>query len=369
MPAWERDLREKLKTPVTVEFRETGLAEACETLGKLAGVKIYMDPALAAQGMPITLPKCTMTAESVLKWIARFARGRYVFRDWVVLIVRLPPPGKLQTCYYDISDLLRPLSSPQGKEREESIDEAAGQGWCRYIRAVIAPGTWDEVAASEVTCQIFFRNGRLVVVNLEAVQKEVAALLDALRKMRDRQVHFNARFVAIDRVSLDALKLNLKWQGSGGSSASYAHLSQDELTALLEAVVKKRKGTVISAPRATCYNTQRANFQVLTNYSYIRRFAEDGTEIGNEAEGLVFDVQPFVSPDQKHISLVVEGQLRMRHAAPVLLRLDGVLTLPDAGSVLFAFSPAAPERHGSKDKTALAVVLTPEIVRDFSFEE
>jgi len=50
MPAWERNLHEKLKKPVSVEFREASLAEACETLGKLAGVPIRVAPAGGAAG-------------------------------------------------------------------------------------------------------------------------------------------------------------------------------------------------------------------------------------------------------------------------------------------------------------------------------
>ncbi|NQT89441.1 hypothetical protein HQ560_21915, partial [bacterium] len=68
---------------------------------------------------------------------------------------------------------------------------------------------------------------------------------------------------------------------------------------------------VLQAPRLTCFNTQRANVQVLTNHNYVRRVSTDNEpEIGNIPEGIVFDVQPFVSADRRYITLVLQPQMR-----------------------------------------------------------
>lgn len=81
--------------------------------------------------------------------------------------------------------------------------------------------------------------------------------------------------------------------------------------ALLQAVVKRRKGTILQAPRLTCFNTQRANFQMVTNYNYIRSLNSDGEpEIGNVPDGIIFDVQPFVSSDRRYITVVLQPQMR-----------------------------------------------------------
>ncbi|MFW6163077.1 MAG: hypothetical protein ACODAJ_09930, partial [Planctomycetota bacterium] len=59
------------------------------------------------------------------------------------------------------------------------------------------------------------------------------------------------------------------------------------------------------------FNTQRANFQAVTNFNYVRTVSADNEpEIGNIPDGIVFDVQPFVSADHRYITLVLQPQLR-----------------------------------------------------------
>jgi len=145
-PTWQDKLREKLRKPVTMELRNAALDEACETLSKLADVPILIDPELRDKSRTISLPKMEISTEHALRWICRFNRCSYMLRDAAVLIVRPRPPGKPEKRDYDISDLLRPPSSQAGQMREEDTDRGAREGWCRYIRAVVAPETWDEVS-------------------------------------------------------------------------------------------------------------------------------------------------------------------------------------------------------------------------------
>jgi len=51
--------------------------------------------------------------------------------------------------------------------------------------------------------------------------------------------------------------------------------------------------------------------QVLVNYNYVRRVTtDDEPEIGNVPEGIIFDVQPFVSADRRYITLILQPQMR-----------------------------------------------------------
>jgi general secretion pathway protein D len=98
---------------------------------------------------------------------------------------------------------------------------------------------------------------------------------------------------------------------SGGLGVRYSLLDDNSLVLLLKAVMNESKGTVLEAPRLTCYNTQRANIQVLRNRNYVRRVSSDFTpEIGNIPEGTIFDIQPFVSADRRYITLVCQPQMR-----------------------------------------------------------
>ncbi|MBM4034999.1 MAG: hypothetical protein FJ291_24925 [Planctomycetes bacterium] len=368
LPAWERELRAKLSKPVTVEFREASLAQACETLSKLANVSIRIDPAVAAQGTPIRLAECAMPAESVLRWICRFARARYLLKDGAVVVAPLPSAGKLESQTYDLPSLIAHEPVPEERPREEPLCS----GWCRYVRAAIAPDTWREDlggnCAGERQGMAACAGRRLIVVHTEAVQAEVAKFLDAHRKMKKNiQVHILARFLMIDRGEVEAPKL--QFQPERGGAASYALLREGQTEALLKAIIHKQRGAILSAPRLACYNTQRANFQALTNRGYVPRITpEEPPEIGNEPEGLLLDTQPFVGPDQRQITVILEGELRLPRATTALLRPDAVVSLPDGGSVFLILSPATTGSQTFKDKRLVAILLSAEVVPDI-FEE
>ncbi len=49
----EREIREKLRSPVTVSFQQRPLQQAIDTLMDMVGIAAFIDPAgLAAEGLP-----------------------------------------------------------------------------------------------------------------------------------------------------------------------------------------------------------------------------------------------------------------------------------------------------------------------------
>jgi len=93
-------------------------------------------------------------------------------------------------------------------------------------------------------------------------------------------------------------------QPSEGLILNYYHLANYQVRAILEAVVKRRKGTILDAPRITCFNGQRANIVVTVEESYISNVSEDEQpELGGLTHGVVLEVVPYVSADQKYITL------------------------------------------------------------------
>ena len=259
-----------------------------------------------------------------------------------------------------------------------------GRGWRRYIRAVVAPETWPEAPKLGGAVQDEYRvacaEDRLVVVHTQAVQGEIARLLDAHRKMRNLQVHVFARLMTVDRAVLDGLKLEWLPCGAGkagATAASHAPLAKDKADTFFDAVLRRSRGALLSAPRMTCYDALRVSVQAVINRSYVRTIRSEGEpEIGSVPEGMVVSVQPFIWPDRKSITLIVE---EVRRTLPVWgsaafqavagpPTLDAVVTLPDGGSVLFVLSKATTGRHAFKDRSLVAILLTAETVPDI-FEE
>jgi general secretion pathway protein D len=241
-------------------------------------------------------------------------------------------------------------------ENTPETKDQIGNNWAQFIRSTIA-ADWTDVLqqAAGPNYSISYRNGRIVVVHTPEVHEEIARLLDNFRKARNLQVHIMARFIELDLDYLQSIDVDVlnpddqknldppgpalwgydstttwPWslvgdmdnqdnvgaiEGSvtadGGLNMHYSYLGENELHVLLQAVLKRRRGTLLLAPKLTCFNTQRANFQAVTNYNYVRTISSDNEpEIGNVPDGIIFDVQPFVSSDKRSITLVMQPQLR-----------------------------------------------------------
>jgi len=336
------------------------------------------------------------------------------------------------------------------------------------------PSNKEAVRQQQTPYTIQYRNGRIVVVHTPEVHQQIESLLNDFRKARNLQVHILARFLVVqtdflDRFDLDLVGQNFDittddvalapgtgtpdlygfvtepldmWQtgpnppkrsligyvfndsrvavggegeldATGPLQISWSHVGDNVYNALFSAVLKKRKGTILSAPRLTCFNTQRANFQAVTNFNYIRSINSDGEpEIGNVPDGIIFDVQPFVSTDRRYITLVLQPQQRtLRNRSfqneGFLYALGGIfrqvnlpdtelrsvattVTVPDGGTMLVGGLSTVRERSGDAgvpiinrlpliryllrewteydSRQSLLVLVTAEIVPDI-FEE
>lgn len=360
---WQADLHARLSAPVTIEFRETPLREAVNQLGSVGGINIIIDPDTEIKATTVTVPKATMPLDCLLRWVGRFGGLRYCLRDGAVFLTgrqgMLDGPVHRS---YDVASLLtppsgsRPLNVPgaiePGPRPTEAVEPAQldpgpiGRGWVEFIRTTVAPQTWagagnDRVLQEAQPFTIQYRNGRIVVVHTPEVQQEVEELLNNFRKARNLQVHILARFIEVDKRYLDTLSLNYQYgtgqryenasatssmspatelapmprfddyAPSGGLSLRYARLDDDSCIALLRAAIHEGRGTVLQAPRLTCFNTQRANIQIVRNRNYVRRVSNDFVpEIGNIPSGIIFDVQPFVSADRRYITVILQPQMR-----------------------------------------------------------
>ena len=429
---WELELRAKLANPVSIEFRETPLAQAVEQLAAIGGVNIVLDAGPGVADAPVTIPRGKMPLESMLRWVARFGKLQYCLRDGAILLTgRAGALDEPVTRLYDVASLLSPPTTAEPMDGVGPIEpgprpwqvveatppdpEPIGRGWVEFIKATVAPDTWDQgnalQAATPYTVQ--YRNGRIVVVHVPEVQQQVEQLLNDFRRARTLQVHMLGRFITIEKRFLDSLSLSFSYDNdptltlplapgveakkvtsvlepvtqvpsltqfdnygpTGGLVMRYSILDDSSLVLLLRAVMHEGKGTVLEAPRLTCYNTQRANIQVLRNRNYVRRVSSDFTpEIGNIPEGTIFDIQPFVSADRRYITLVCQPQMRtflsfatftygvqtvqvsdtdtldltmtIQLPTPVLRSVGTTVTVPNGGTIMMGGFTIVEERSG-----------------------
>jgi type II secretory pathway component GspD/PulD (secretin)/tetratricopeptide (TPR) repeat protein len=98
---------------------------------------------------------------------------------------------------------------------------------------------------------------------------------------------------------------------AGGLSLQYTLLDDAEINIVFHAVAKSKRATLLTAPKLTAFNTQRANITVVNQISYVKDYDVEVAQAAGIADpimgviqdGLVLDVRPTVSNDRKYITL------------------------------------------------------------------
>lgn len=92
-------------------------------------------------------------------------------------------------------------------------------------------------------------------------------------------------------------------------------LDEAQATSLLRQIEEQEQVQVLSAPRLSTFDGQRANISILNQISYVQDYeVEVGATttvsdpvVGVVQEGLVLDLRPVLSQDQKVITIELEG--------------------------------------------------------------
>ena len=367
----EKEIMAKLVAKkVNIHFKNQSFASAIEYIRAASDVNILIDPSVLPTTTPITdFPVVNMKLRNVLDWLVRFQKLDYRIRDGAIFISnREGLAEKYVSMIHDIADLTVTIKDFSGRDinnvllRSDDSDfvrmgiektgedtgeldrDKRGAEWARFIRENVRPSTWAaENAVGQNT--IAYRNGKLVVTHTPEVQEQIRELLSSFRKARAIQVAILARFVEISENFLQDLGVNwtglgagggigfLKREdgspsvvgsvendaevglgtaflGTGGLTMDIGFLNDWAVNILVTAVRKQNRGNILTAPRVTCFNTQRAFLTVSTIRSYVRSYDSDGNpEIGQVNDGIILEVQPFVSADRRYITLELIPQV------------------------------------------------------------
>jgi len=97
---------------------------------------------------------------------------------------------------------------------------------------------------------------------------------------------------------------------SGGLALDLAYLNAFQVRVLLDAVQKQRKGNLLTSPKLTCFNGERANIAVTTQVNYLRNIVQGTPEVGTITDGMVFEVVPYASADRRYITMEILPVMR-----------------------------------------------------------
>lgn len=234
----------------------------------------------------------------------------YVFSDTPLRL------GDRSLRVYDVNDLIVDIPDfrfDHGGEAEE--DERTREQRVRQIaeqvRAHVAPGTWDR---DDV---ISFAEGhRLLIVTSDAKHRLVRDFFDQLRAARRVQVTVEGRFITIGDGSSGQVDEALT--RATGEAEGPVFLNDAQVNSLLRAAQASPKATIVTAPRITLYNGQRAYALVATQQAYVSdltaRQAADGSamydsKIDIADSGIVFEARATASDDRRHVTLYLHPRL------------------------------------------------------------
>jgi general secretion pathway protein D len=239
----------------------------------------------------------------------------------------------------------------EGRTRQEMIDEIT-----QLIRDTVAPESWREAGGNSGSLREL--QGQLIVTQTPENQRQLVNLLEQLRETRAIQVTVEARFLTISRnfledigvdadfvfnirnngrrtwspvaINQDASFTEAPTTGVPGSIASnldlvsapalgmaVTYLDDFQVNLLLRATQASRNSSIVTAPRVTLFNGQRAYVLVATQRAYISDLnAQVGTgvgifdpEISTVQSGVLLDVSATVSADRKYVTMTLRPQL------------------------------------------------------------
>ena len=104
---------------------------------------------------------------------------------------------------------------------------------------------------------------------------------------------------------------------TGGATIGFSFLDDVELNVIFRAVEKSTFANVLTAPRLTIYNNQRANLTLTNQVAYVKDYDVEVAQTAFIADplvdivqdGLVLDVRPTVSHDRKYVTLELRRRL------------------------------------------------------------
>ena len=144
------------------------------------------------------------------------------------------------------------------------------------------------------------------------------------------------------------------WNAYGGLSLDVAFLSRYQVRAIVEAVKKQRNGSVLTQPRVTCFNGQRANIVVATLHNFIQSYDDEGIPaISAVTDGVVLEVKPYVSADQHYVTLeLLPSITELRSFETILISRAVIVGLTGASGTI---PLELPEVHMRSVETTVSV--------------
>ena len=396
--AKEKAIQDRLKEPISVNFKEVPLREAIKVIAIQSGIQVVPDTRALQEAKinmdaPVSGSVDNIKLKNALAILLKPMRLRWVIEGEVLKITTEDRCGRLIKATYKVGDIVSPPPTVVGQEPPKMEAELM-----ELIQSTVAKNTW-EANGGVGTLQYFPAEKKLTVTHCQEVQEEIQLLLATLRTLQDLTVNVEVRLVnassdtaeslrkelAQDGDRLEAFRLSMRdsnaalsWVNRFGparesiplraSIGSPLYFSADEAGVQHFLEIARTSGTVLSAPKINVYNGQRLAMNCLQKQIAVTEFrvpvnepaiaSVRHSEIRNETStissatkekatsGWRYDVQPIVSPDRRSVRL----NLCFEHfvnadAIEHTTKAAATFTVPDQRTVVWHLGAAANGQH------------------------
>jgi type II secretory pathway component GspD/PulD (secretin) len=189
------------------------------------------------------------------------------------------------------------------------------------LQETVDAGHWQQ-NSKNTSNQMREVSGQLIVTATPQTHKEISALLDQLREIRAVQITLEMRFVSVDLQQLPkplAALLRQTFEQNKWNEAKSAYLTDEQTNELIRQEEKLKDSSLITAPRITLFNGQRAYVEVGTGRAYVAGFTLVKPQTGERrfepyvqtvSSGVIINASATASADRKFITVTVNPTLR-----------------------------------------------------------
>ena len=217
---------------------------------------------------------------------------------------------------YDIRDLLvvPELDDKRSDEDRKKAVESLTSEITALIMDTVDRDDW--VINGGKVGSIKVLAGQLVITQTTENHAQIASLLDKLREARAVQVSIETQIISCDpEVVAEFLP---KPADRKDGKVHGVFLDEFQVNFLMRATQASRNSSVLTAPRVTTFNGQRATISVGNQHEYVARMVEEKAADGSFAfmpilatvqDGVRLELTATASADRKHVTVTIHPTL------------------------------------------------------------
>jgi type II secretory pathway component GspD/PulD (secretin) len=322
----------------TVNFDAVPLEQAINTLRDQSGENIFvnwraLEHAGITRAASVTARMRDVSLGAALRSVCASASGGRaelgtMLDDKVITVSTAVDLRQPITRVYDVRDLLVPIPdfepTPDGgaapiaqPSRADMVDRLT-----KLIQDTVEPEFWTDMQNPPADLnRLRELAGQFIITATPQAHQQIQTILNQLRETRAVQIALEMRFIAVDpdkcpRALLDKLRQSFGDKKANATKGLY--LTEEQASDVIRAAQKIDDSTMLTAPRMTLFNGQRAYITIATSRAFVSSYMIVQTPTGDRSfqpqistvsSGITIDTQATATPDRKNVTVTLRPKL------------------------------------------------------------